>query len=79
MPDPIFENVHPHEKPSLYWLADGDWVRFLGIVVWMLTSFLCIAFIIAAFISLVIYNNVGLAFVQAAIGLALKPPYGWRG
>ena len=69
----------PEETPSLRWLSDGDWVRFLGIIVWLLTSFLCIAFIIAAFVSLVIYNNVGLAFVQAAIGLALKPAYGYRG
>jgi len=68
----------PDEQPSLNWLADGDWVRFMGIIIWMLLSFLSIAFCIAALVSLM-NNNVGLAIVQALLGAVIKPPYGWRG
>ena len=65
-------------EPRLAWLADGDWVHFMGIVIWMLLSFLSIAFCIAALVSLM-NNNVGLAIVQALLGAVIKPPYGWRG
>jgi hypothetical protein len=66
------------EQPSLNWIADGDWIHFIGIIIWMLLSFLAIAFCIAALVS-VLNNNVGLAIVQALLAAVIRPQYGWRG
>jgi len=82
MPDPIFEDVgRPlgiYEKPSLHWIGDGDWVRYLGILIWLLQTFLAIAFCIAALVAFS-RGEMGTAIVMALLGVVLKTPYGWRG
>jgi hypothetical protein len=76
--EPIFEDVQPHEEPSIRWLSDGDWVHFAGIIIWLLQTFLAIAFCVTALVAFS-RNEVGYAIVMALLSVALKPTFGWRG
>jgi hypothetical protein len=68
----------PDEKPSLSWLAEEDWIRVAGIVIWLLQTFLSIAFCIYALVTFA-QGQLGMAIVMALLGAVLRPPYGWRG
>ncbi len=63
------------KRPSLHWLADGDWLRVISAVVWLLLSFLSIAFCIFALVTFS-RGDLGTAIIMALLGAVLKPSYG---
>ena len=66
------------ERPSLRWLNDGDWLRVLSALVWLLLSFLSIAFCVFALVTFS-RGELGTAIIMALLGAVLKPAYGWWG
>ena len=66
------------EKPSLHWLADGDWLRVISALTWLLLSFLSIAFCVFALVTFS-RGEIGTAIIMALLGAVLKPAYGWWG
>lgn len=65
-------------RPSLHWLADGDWLRVISALVWLLLSFLSIAFCIFALVTFS-RGEIGTAIIMALLGAVIKPSYGWWG
>ena len=63
-------------RPSLHWLADGDWLRVISTVVWLLLSFLSIAFCVFALVTFS-RGELGTAIIMALLGAVLKPSCGW--
>jgi len=66
------------KRPSLHWLADGDWLRVISAVVWLLLSFLSIAFCVFALVTFS-RGELGTAIIMALLAVVLKPAYGWWG
>ena len=66
------------EQPSLRWLADGDWLRGISAVVWLLLAFLSIAFCIFALVTFS-RGELGTAIIMALLAVVLKPAHGWWG
>jgi len=64
--------------PSLHWLAEGDWLRVISAVVWLLLSFLSIAFCVFALVTFS-RGELGTAIIMALLAVVLKPAHGWWG